>query len=93
MTTKPPPLHERGDVFEEIASQHVDNGGRHPDVAEAKFRGALMMIQGTAIPKGHGRLARAIAKSALQLGLGSNPLVDQALKWIEFEKTRHEVSD
>ena len=83
----PPPLHERGDVFEDIAAQY--NGGNNLQTVQDEFRGACKLLKGTAVPKEHEAFAKSIIVSADLIGLGNEADVQAALTWVASEQKRH----
>ena len=84
---KPPPLHDRCDVFEDIAALY--NGGNNLLAVQDTFRGALSLLEGTAIPKGHDALVSSIEGSAKLIELADDPIVTATIAWVEAEKLRH----
>ncbi|MEK7133656.1 MAG: hypothetical protein AAB804_01135 [Patescibacteria group bacterium] len=84
---KPPPLHERSDVFDEITASW--NGGNDLPIVQAEFRGALRSLNGTAIPGAHDALSTSVSTNAKLIELGNDPLVIKTVKWIGSEKERH----
>ena len=87
---KPPPLHNRNDVFEEIATLY--NSGNDLELVQNRYRGALMMLNGSAIPKGHSALVTAISTYAEMIDLGDDALVQKTIAWIGSEERRHAPS-
>lgn len=87
MEVKPPPFHECGNVFEEIAALY--NGGNNLLSVQDEFRGALKVVNKRAVPKEHTALAASIATSAALIDLVDDPLLKETLKWIESERARH----
>ncbi|MBI5457697.1 hypothetical protein HY971_03165 [Candidatus Kaiserbacteria bacterium] len=85
--TKPPPLHERSDVFEDIAAQY--NGGNNLQTVQDEFRGACKLLKGTAVPKEHEAFAKSIVVSADLIGLGNEADVQAALTWVASEQKRN----
>lgn len=84
---KVPPLHERDDVLEDIAAQY--NGGNNLQTVQDEFRGALKMLIGTAIPKGHDTLTASIQTNAKLIKLDEDQVVTEASGWIASEHERH----
>ena len=83
---KPPPLHERGDVFEEVAESY--HGGNDLELVQAGYRGTCKAFIGTAIPKGHDALKSSAQDSAAIIGLENDEIVLDLVEWIDSEKQR-----
>ncbi len=84
---KPPALHERVDVFGNIAGRY--NGENNLELVQEGFLGALMMLNGTAIPKDHDENIANISTYASLVALETNKLVIDTLEWIRSEKVRN----
>lgn len=83
---KPPPLHDRGQVFAVIAARYI--GGKELELVQERFLGAGQLLNGTGIPKEHDPLHEGIKADAASIQLADHPEVLDLLDWIMKEKQR-----
>lgn len=84
---KPPPLHERIDVFDDIVAQY--NGGNNLHLVQAEFRGAMRLLCGTAVPKGHEALTLTVETDASLIKMNDEKDFHDTVNWIESERLRN----
>jgi hypothetical protein len=65
---------------------------RFQGATELQFKGALLMIIGTALPEGRAELMRAVKENAAKLDMSGDSVVEDAMRHIQEEGRRHSPS-
>lgn len=87
---KPPPLHERGEAFAQIADRlYAKEGANDLALVQERFLGACQLLRGTALPKGHDKLIADILDAAALIELAEHEEVVATCDRITAEKVRH----